>query len=361
MAHDADKTERMGRAAEKLIAVGCESKALDLAREYGTSVWVADCDGGEAVEYPHATKRREAAEAYVEGGEWGDPCEDTVWITTSTWQRFTLGGCRVDDHASSCAVKVSIEPIEPECAEGQEHDWQDHGHDRCHGAGIVGSVRCRYCGAVRITDTYAQDPEDGEQGMTSTRYDLDAHDTSGPAGEEARPSSCDVRLDDAVAQYVSTYPSDGPLGEGASTMFVIVSSAGEGWRKRWYVHAIDEDRICDDADDTAYETEDEAISAAEELASEKDEGDGNEDAEDYLRRKLVEAAGDQDPCGAWGISTDGECPEERYATQEQADAACALADAAMADRYPGTQRLIHYSVIHRVAKKWVGVADDEEV
>jgi len=353
------KTERMGRAAEKLMEAGYKAEALTLAREYGTSVWVAECEGTD-VEYPGATSRQEAAEEYVATGSWGDPCDATTWVTIATWERWTIGGLTFDDERSQLAVKVAIEPEEPECAEGQEHDWQDHGHDRCHGAGIVGSVRCRYCGAVCTTDTYAQDPEDGEQGLTSVRYDLDAHDTSGPAGAADKPDSAYDY--EAVDSYVSTFPSDRhPMGEGAADVMVGVASAGEGWRERWYVSAWDDaGGWFDEDDDSAYETEDEAIEAAKALAAEKDEGNGKESAEDYLRRQLAEAAGDQDPRGAWGISTDGEYPEERYASQEQAEAACALAECALDDRYRGTRRLIAYGVIHRVAGQWVGVDTDDD-
>lgn len=355
-----EKTARIGLAVELLQASGHGRKAMALAREYGTAVWVADCDGA-AVEYPSADSRREAAEAYVSDGSWGDPCDATTWVTVSTWQRWTIGSATLDDEGSQRDAKVAIDPEEPECAEGHAHAWDDYGHDQCHGAGIVSSVRCRYCGAVCTTDTYAQDPDDGEQGLTSVRYELDDHDTSGPCVADAKP--CSESDYEAVASYVSTFTDDQhPTGEGAADVTVGVASAGEGWRERWYVRTWDDAGGSDEADDTAYETEAEAIAAAEELAAAKDEGDGSEDAEEYIARKMAEQAGEPDPTGAWcvwwsTVGDDSHCVE-RYPTLAAASAAAARADARLHANHPGGHLLCGHEVRCMVDGEWVSTDDD---
>lgn len=356
------KTERMGLAAEKLIEAGYTSKALELLREHGAYCVVASCGGAEA-EYPHANTRREAAEEYVSDGSWGDPREATTWVQIKTWPRWTLGPAILDCRDRVLAVKVAIDPEEPECAEGQEHAWDDHGHDRNHGAGIITQSRCRYCGAVRTTDTYAQDPEDGEQGLTSVSYDLDDHDTSGPADESAKPDSESDY--EAVASYVSTFPDDQhPTGEGAADVTVGVASAGEGWRERWYVRTWDDAGGSDEADDTAYETEAEAIAAAEELAAAMDEGDGTADAEDYSARKLTEAAGEPDPrgewCVWWGTVGDDAHVVARYATGEAAIAAAAIANEKLHAQHPGGHLLCGHEVRCLVDGQWVEADEDGE-
>ena len=253
---------------------------------------------------------------------------------------------------------------EPRCAEGHDHDWgddPDH-HDYSHGAGMVLHSRCAWCSAVQITDTYAQDPADGEQGLVRVSYDLDDRDTSGPAGPDDKPSGCDVDLDDAIAQYVATYENDGPLGEGAVTVFVVVSTEGEGWRQRWYVHAIDADRVADEADDTAYETEAAAITAGKEFAAARDQGNGDEGGEDYIARKMAEQAGEPDPTGEWcvwwsTVGDDSHCVE-RYPTFEAASAAAALANEQLHDTHPGGNLLCGHEVRSLVDGDWVEIDDE---
>jgi hypothetical protein len=79
-------------------------------------------------------------------------------------------------------VTVAIDPEEPDCAEGREHDWrapysvlgglkenpgvQGHG-----GGGVICKTVCAYCGAYKVEDSWAQRPDNGEQGLHSTSYE----------------------------------------------------------------------------------------------------------------------------------------------------------------------------------------------
>lgn len=314
--------------------------------------WTIDLDGDGQETYTEMS-RAEAVAAYLETAAL-DHDEATYWVRLRVWPTSDPGAAVTERHA--------VHPDEPDCAEGQEHEWRDHGRDKVHGAGMIFHARCRYCGAVRITDTYAQDPADGEQGLVRVSYDLGDHDTSGPAGPDDKPSGCDVDLDDAIAQYVATYENDGPLGEGAVTVFVVVSTEGEGWRQRWYVHAIDADRVADEADDTAYETEAAAITAGEELAAARDQGNGDEGGEDYIARKMAEQAGEPDPAGEWcvwwsTVGDDSHCVE-RYPTFEAASAAAALANEQLHDTHPGGHLLCGHEVRCLVDGDWVSTDDD---
>jgi hypothetical protein len=61
------------------------------------------------------------------------------------------------------------DPSEPEC-EGDEHDWTDTGDVQAHGGGVTYNECCPHCAWVRSTDTWAQRPDTGEQGLTSVSY-----------------------------------------------------------------------------------------------------------------------------------------------------------------------------------------------
>jgi hypothetical protein len=178
--------------------------------------WTAD-DGQCDIAYPDASTAAEAAEEYVDGGDWGD----SGWVTVYTWRVGLIGiecawceaGAVGHDYAgdAACAIhretpeegasldsldpievrcleepiKVALETPEPDCAEGQEHVWRSPhsvvgGCDsnpgvQGHGGGVIMHEVCRHCGTHRVTDTWAQDMTDGTQGLTRVEYrDADA-------------------------------------------------------------------------------------------------------------------------------------------------------------------------------------------
>lgn len=86
------------------------------------------------------------------------------------------------------AKTIDIDPPEPDCVRGRDdHEWASP-HDVLggvaenpgvwgHGGGVVIREVCRHCGAYRETDTWAQDPGTGQQGLTSVSYE-DADEAS---------------------------------------------------------------------------------------------------------------------------------------------------------------------------------------
>lgn len=142
----------------------------------------------------------------------------------------------------------------------------------------------------------------------------------------------DVGLWDTETTYVTTYPADD--GEGACDVEVQVGEAGG----RWYLRTVDDAGGSDEADDTAYPSEDAARAAARAFAAERDEGDG-EDAEGYLAAKLAERAGepctDGEWCVYWSTVGDDSHVVDRYATEEQARAAAEIASDALHRSNPG--------------------------
>jgi len=134
------------------------------------------------------------------------------------------------------------------------------------------------------------------------------------------PSHYDLHQLDQIASYVATFPSDGD--DGACDVTVEVGCDDDG---RWWVVTSD-----DAGGDTdlhgPHTTRDDAVSAAEDLAAECDEGDGTEDAEEYLARieaERIEA--DRDAEGDYGIgyagvdgAADDSAPAERYSSLDGA-------------------------------------------
>lgn len=131
-------------------------------------------EGGQhyaTVEADSAEDALEEAKANVTSSNY-DMTQGTIWVSVAVRNPVT----GEDAHA-----RVAIDPEEPDCVGGHEHDWQSpielvgglaenpgvHGH----GGGVIITEACLRCGARKVTDTWAQDPETGEQGLTSVAYD----------------------------------------------------------------------------------------------------------------------------------------------------------------------------------------------
>jgi hypothetical protein len=94
---------------------------------------------------------------------------------------------RVDceETGESDSATVTLDEDEPSCAKGYEHDWRSpielvggckenpgvHGH----GGGVIITEVCCICSCKRVTDTWAQNPDTGEQGLRSVSYEENAY------------------------------------------------------------------------------------------------------------------------------------------------------------------------------------------
>lgn len=168
-------------------------------------------------------------------------------------------------------------------------------------------------------------------------------------------SKHDVSQWETVAVYVATYPSDD--GEGACDVEVQIGEAAG----QWYVRTQDDAGGMDEGPVLSYGSRRAAAEAAEELASEMDESDGTQDAEQYLRAGLERQAGDPDPAGEWCVywetALDDAGPRARYATRAAAEAAARLADADLRRHHPGGGLLCGHSVRVLDGSVWVEVSE----
>lgn len=138
------------------------------------------CDDGNAAIEIEADSAQDAAQEYVDTGDW-DRSEPS-WIRVYVHE-IDDDGDKVGDRE---CITVSLDVAEPECDEG-EHDWQspysvvggikENPGVWGHGGGVIIREVCAICGMYRITDTWEQDMSTGEQGLTSVKYE-DADDAS---------------------------------------------------------------------------------------------------------------------------------------------------------------------------------------
>ena len=140
-------------------------------------VWWAN-DGNAVIAEEH-DDGLEAAQSYVDGGDFRpDDGDSTIWVKVHVWRdAIDLNGddIRVDE----ATHKIAVDPEEPECT-ADEHDWQAPreivgGCEENPGVwGSGGSVACTevcmHCGCKKVEDHWAQDPNDGEQGLDSVYY-----------------------------------------------------------------------------------------------------------------------------------------------------------------------------------------------
>lgn len=163
-------------AARVAAGIACEVRddCLILAPGHYT---VMTSDSGDEVSI-EATTAREAAEEYVDGGDWAG--ESTTWITVTTWvDALDHNGERVrlDEREYTITIPAEV----PDCVEGHDHHWaspysivgggEENPGVFGHGGGVVIVEVCRHCGLRRHTDTWATDPATGEQGLRSVEYE----------------------------------------------------------------------------------------------------------------------------------------------------------------------------------------------
>lgn len=141
------------------------------------------CTDGMADVDITAETPQDAADEYVFGGDWGEG-ERTVWIDVRVTEIDDDG----EEIGDTETIQITLEPNEPECADGyEEHDWQSP-HEVVggltenpgvygHGGGVTIDTVCAHCGKYCHVDTWAQNAENGKQGLDSVSY-RDADDES---------------------------------------------------------------------------------------------------------------------------------------------------------------------------------------
>jgi len=184
----ADRVVDGDEAAVKAIIFAGISTPQILAELIDDAELVDDClvlspgewhaDDGNAEITGEFDNGEEAAESYVRGGDWGEDSK-THWIEVRVWREGVDANgdvAEVDEESHT----ITVEASEPKCTES-EHDWQSPAEilGGCkenpgvwgHGGGVIITEVCMNCGCARITDTWAQNPSNGDQGLRSVEYE----------------------------------------------------------------------------------------------------------------------------------------------------------------------------------------------
>lgn len=118
----------------------------------------------------------ESADAALESYDLDTSCYDasdgTIWVR--------IHARNVDDSRDKSSLRIRIDPKMPRCS-AKSHEWQsphailgglkENPGVWGHGGGVIIREVCMHCGCERTTDTWAQDPSTGEQGLESVRYE----------------------------------------------------------------------------------------------------------------------------------------------------------------------------------------------
>jgi len=122
--------------------------------------WSLRCDGVEVetIESPAGLPLRDAMHQVDVG------CYDTstgpVWVDVYA---------RCEATGETERVTIQVDQDEPVCSDEHDHEWVDAGVQG-HGGGVLITEQCQHCGAKKVTDTWDQRPDTGEQGFTTVRY-----------------------------------------------------------------------------------------------------------------------------------------------------------------------------------------------
>lgn len=127
----------------------------------------------ETIEVESVQDARRAARRWLREGDW-DLSSGTLWV--DAWVIPVVD----DEEQDGEQVTVQLDPPAPKCCDG-EHEWEsphaivggcrENPGVRGKGGGVVINEVCTKCGCGKTTDTWAQRPDTGEQGLTTVSYE----------------------------------------------------------------------------------------------------------------------------------------------------------------------------------------------
>ena len=129
---------------------------------------IGECGGEDIFDANSDQEAKEMMVQWMEGANFDS--DETVWYSAILYK----------NNEEIWYKTIAIDPDEPKCEEC-EHDWKspysvvgglkENPGVRGNGGGVIITEVCCHCGCYRITDTWAQNPSTGEQGLESVRYE----------------------------------------------------------------------------------------------------------------------------------------------------------------------------------------------
>lgn len=134
------------------------------------------CNDGNAAVEIEADSAQEAAQEYVDGGDWGDGLKTfwvDVWVTPASENHgFDAAGCE--------RITITAHPDEPDCPHPAGHLWarpwellgglKENPGVWGQGGGVVGEDVCLLCGCSKHWTNWATRPDTGQEGLESVEY-----------------------------------------------------------------------------------------------------------------------------------------------------------------------------------------------
>jgi hypothetical protein len=158
------------------------------------------CDDGNAEIEIEADSAQDAAQEYVDDGDWGDDAK-TFWVDVHVSPLDAAGEPDEDRHE---CITVTVNPDEPDCTHEAGHAWaqpyallgglKENPGVVGSGGGVRGRDVCLLCGLAKNWDSWAQRPDTGEQGLDSVEYVQGAYAIEVHASADGRHA---IDLDDA--------------------------------------------------------------------------------------------------------------------------------------------------------------------
>lgn len=130
-------------------------------------------DAHGSIDVP-ARNARTAAEIFARSY---DADESTFWVRCRV-RRLSRRGNPVGEPEE---YRIAVDPDAPDCEGDHEHDWrspysvvggiEENPGVWGSGGGVKIKQACSHCGTYRWSNSWAHDPETGEQGLDSVRYE----------------------------------------------------------------------------------------------------------------------------------------------------------------------------------------------
>lgn len=146
--------------------------ACILVRRGGHPYRIVDSASGAGHDLVAMTDEEAEGQAREWLEEGYEPQSETFWADGRLYQIHPDGR---EEHIDTITIRV--DPEEPECSE-DEHNYRQTGVHG-HGGGVIVTEACEHCGVTRRTNTWAQRPDTGEQGLRSVSYSSSGPDDDG--------------------------------------------------------------------------------------------------------------------------------------------------------------------------------------
>lgn len=139
------------------------------ASNVSASKWVWQVEGERSAAFETEALAVADARSIIRSN-WDRPDMDetTYWVDALIIETFIDEDG--DEAETEGRISVKLDPIEPDCESGEEHDWTDGKVYSSQGCGLTWTDVCKCCGLHRSTDTGHQRRDNGEQHLTAIWY-----------------------------------------------------------------------------------------------------------------------------------------------------------------------------------------------